>query len=140
MTLPKGTDSKKWLTARAYDIGRQVSAGKNVMIFYPFIKENANWPSTNHVMAAISAIGDIDEERDTVMHNNIMDGKDKKRVLPNIWIEWQKRVVMTNTSVTAGLNFDVTGWSHMSYDCVSNFQSPREIIQWLSRARHIIDY
>ena len=46
---------------------------------------------------------------------------------------------MKNTSVTAGLDFDVRGWFHRLYACVSNYQSPREIVQWLSRARHIID-
>ena len=109
------------------------------MIFYPFIRENGNWLSMDQVMEAICAMGNIEREQDTIMNNGIMDNKIKQRVLSNIRVDWRKRVGMTNTSVTAGLNFDVNGWFHSVYACVSNFQSPREIIKWLSRARHIID-
>ena len=50
-----------------------------------------------------------------------------------------RRFVMTNSSVIAGISFDVKDWFHMLLACVSGFQSPWEIVQRLSRARHIID-
>ena len=53
--------------------------------------------------------------------------------------KWKCRVVMTNTFVTTCLNFDVKEWFHKSYALVSNFVSPREVVQWLSRVRHLID-
>ncbi len=74
-SLPKGANSKTWLTEWVYDIGKQVRVGKNVVVFYKFIKENPQWPSINQVMAAIYAMGDIDQKRDTGMHNNFMDGR-----------------------------------------------------------------
>jgi hypothetical protein len=37
------------------------------------------------------------------------------------------------------LNFDIEGWFHKLYVCVSNCKSRREVVQWLSRARYIID-
>ncbi len=47
---------------------------------------------------------------------------------------------MTNTSITTvSLNFDVKEWFHRSYTVVSNFVSPREVVQWLSRVRHLIE-
>ena len=57
------------------------------MIFYPFIRENGNWPSMDQVMEAICAMGNIDREQDTVMHNGIMYGKTKSRVLHNVRVK-----------------------------------------------------
>jgi hypothetical protein len=90
-------------------------------------------------MNAICVVGGIDQSQDTVIHNSLMDGKEMKRVLYAIKMEWRRRFVMTNSSVTDGINFDVNNWFHRLFACVSGFQSPREIVQWLSRARHIID-
>ncbi len=73
------------------------------------------------------------------MHNSQMAGKKKKQVLSNVRVEWKRRVVMTNTPITASLNLDVKEWFHISYACVSNLVSPREVIQWLSRARYLIE-
>ena len=46
---------------------------------------------------------------------------------------------MTNTSVTASLNFGVNEWFHRLYACVSHGVSPREVSQWLSRARYLVE-
>ena len=86
-SLPRGSDTKTWSATWAYEIGRQVRAGKHVMGFYYFIKKDLKWPSMNQVEAAIFAMGDIDQKRDTVMHNNLMDGKVKKQVLSNTKVE-----------------------------------------------------
>jgi len=45
---------------------------------------------------------------------------------------------MTNAAVTAGLDFNVK-WFHRLHTCVARNQNPREVVQWLSRARHIIE-
>ncbi len=49
----------------------------------------------------------IDKEKDTVMHYGGMDKKWKALILSNVKLNWRKRVVMTNTVVTAGIDFDV---------------------------------
>ena len=48
-------------------------------------------------MTAICVVGGIEQARDTVMHNFLMDGKEKKRVLSDIKTEWCRHVVMTNS-------------------------------------------
>jgi hypothetical protein len=55
------------------DIGRQVAAEKNVMVFYPFKKESKPWPSMFQIMNIICDEGDIDKEKDTAMHYGGMD-------------------------------------------------------------------
>jgi hypothetical protein len=86
----------------------------------------------------ICKIGGIDEEKGTVKHFGDMDGETKALVLIDINRHWRKRVVMTNASVTAGLDFTMK-WFHRLYTCVAGNQNPREVVQWLSRARHIIE-
>ncbi len=56
----------------------QVCASKTTMVIYHFIKEDPIWPSMNQLMAATCAMGDIDEERDTVIYNSLMKSKMKK--------------------------------------------------------------
>lgn len=45
---------------------------------------------------------------------------------------------MTSSAVTAGVDFTVRHF-HRLYACVSGYQNPRKVVQWLRRARHIID-
>jgi hypothetical protein len=129
-------ETKEWLKAWAADIGAQVATGKNVMVFYPFKHEKPIWPSMTQMMALICDEGGIDIS-DTVMHYGGMDSAEKNRILSNINENWKVRVVMTNTAVTAGVDFNVPDWFDRLYACISGFQNPREIVQWLSRARHI---
>jgi hypothetical protein len=67
-----------------------------------------------------------------------MDEEEKTRILGNIGQKWMKRVVMTNSAATAGVDF-TPRWFHRMYACVSWYQNPREIVQWLSRARNIVE-
>jgi hypothetical protein len=120
------------------EIGKQIAAGKNVMVFYSFKVEKMYWPSMHQIMSTICHHGGIDEDKDTVMHYGDMDGAEKALILNDLNKHWRKRVVMTNSAVTAGVDFAQL-WFHRLYACVSGFQNPREIIQCLSRARHIID-
>ena len=54
-----------------------------------------------------SCRGDIVQARDTVLNESKMNSKEKKLVLSSVKTEWKRRVVMTNSSVAAGLNFIV---------------------------------
>jgi hypothetical protein len=83
-------------------------------------------------------MGGIEQERDTVMHISLMDGKKKREVISNIKEKWKCRVVMANTFVTACMHVDIKEWFHRSYALVYHFVSPREVVQWLSRVRHLI--
>ena len=58
---------------------------------------------------------------DTVMHYGGLDGAEKKRILSDINIHWKVRVVMTNTAVTAGVDFNVSDWFDRLYACISGF-------------------
>ncbi len=58
---------------------------------------------------------------DTVTHYGDMDNVEKKRVLSNIDENWKVRVVMTNTAVTAGVDFTVPDWFYRLYACISRF-------------------
>jgi hypothetical protein len=129
--------TKEFLKAWAADIGAQVAAGKNVMVFHQFRNERDMWPSMKQMMQIICDVGGIDMATDTVMHFGGMDGADKKLILSDINTHWKVRVVMTNTAVTAGVDFNVPNWFDRLYACISGFQNPREVVQWLSRARHI---
>jgi hypothetical protein len=77
-------------------------------------------------------MGNIVQARDVVLCNPKMDGNEKKWVLSNIKTEWKSRVVMTNSSVTAGLDFDVENCFYGLYACVSGFMRPRGIVLWIS--------
>ncbi len=44
---------------------------------------------------------------------------------------------MMTSAVTAGVDFNVPNWFDRLYACISGYQNPREVIQWISRARHI---
>ena len=126
----------EWLKKWALEIGTEVARGKNVMVFYPFKRENAYWLDMHQILSLICSAGGIDEAKDTVKHFGEMDGKEKARILSGINLHWKKRVVLTNAAVTAGLDFN-EDWFHRSYACVSGNQNPREVIQWLSRARKL---
>ncbi len=80
-TANSSFQTKKWLKVWAADIGAQVKRGKNVMVFFQFRYETAKWPSMNQMMEIICAVGEIDMNTDTVMHNGRMDGVEKKRIL-----------------------------------------------------------
>jgi hypothetical protein len=129
--------TKEWLKVWTAYIGAQVKDGSNVVVFYPFKYEKDIWPSMMQIMDIICAVGGIDQTTDTVMHYGGMDGVEKKRMLSGIITHWKARVVMTNLAVTAGVDFNVPNWFDMSYACISGYQNPREVVQWLSRARHI---
>ena len=66
-----------------------------------------------------------------------MDGAEKKRILSDINTNWKVRVVMTNLAVTAGVDFNVHNWFDRVYACITGYQNPREVVQWLSRGSHI---
>ena len=84
-----------YLKLWAMDIGARVAAGKNVMVFYPFVKEKENyWFSMRQLMAIICDYGNIDMESDTVMHCATMDDEIKLTVLGDITAQWQKRAGM----------------------------------------------
>ena len=91
----------------ATEIGSQVAAGKNVMVLYPFKAQKTYWPSMHQIMSMICNIGGIDEKKDTVMHFGDMDGEEKARVLSDLNTNYRKRVIITNTAVTAGVDFTV---------------------------------
>ncbi len=102
-------ETMEWLKAWAASIGEQVLAGKNAMVFYHFRNEDKynRWPSMKQMMEIICRMGGIDMATDTVMHYGGMDGAEKKRILSDINTQWKVRVVMTNSAVTAGVDFNV---------------------------------
>jgi hypothetical protein len=132
--VSKSISQSKWLISWAMDIGRHVATGKNFMVFYPFKTEKASWPAMSRIVRIICTEGNIDAEKDTVMHFGGMDGKEKTLILSNLGIHWKKRVVLANSAVTAGVDFTPL-WFHRLYAYVSGYHNPREIIQWLSKAR-----
>jgi hypothetical protein len=89
------------------------------------------------MMQIICDVGGIDMATDTVSHFGGMDGAEKNRILDDINTTWKVRVVMTNSAVTAGVDFNVHNWFDRLYACITGYQNPREVVQWLSRARHI---
>ena len=52
-----------------------------------------------------------------------MDSAEKKRIHSNIKENWEVRVVMTNTTVTAGVDFNVPDRFDRLYACITGFQS-----------------
>ena len=116
-------ETKEWHKVWAANIGAQVKSGKNIMVFFQFRYETDNWPSMNQMMEVICAVGEIDMNTDTVMHNGGMDGVEKKRILADINMHWKKRVVMTNSAVTAGVDFNVHNWFDRLYECVARNQT-----------------
>ena len=96
----------EWLNKWALEIGTEVATGKNVMVFYPFKRENPYWLDMHQILSLICSAGGIDEETDIVKHFGEMDGEEKARVLIDINRHWKKRVVMTNAAVTACLVFN----------------------------------
>ena len=65
-------------------------------------------------MRTICHHGGIDVDTDTVMHYGGKDEEEKTRILGNIGQQWMKRVVMTNSAVTAGVDF-TPRWFHSMY-------------------------
>ena len=63
------------------------------------------------------------------MHYGGMDNAEKKRILSNIKENWKVRVVMTNTAITAGVDFSVSDCFDRLYACISGFLNPREIVK-----------
>ncbi len=58
---------------------------------------------------------------DTAMDYGGMDSAEKRCILSNINENWKARVVMTNTAVTAGVDFNVPNWFDRLYTCISGF-------------------
>ncbi len=82
--VQKGVKTKDWLKSWAVEIGAQVAAGKNVMVFYPFTEEATSWPTMHQVMKLICDEGNIDAEADTVMHFGKMGCKAKTKILSKL--------------------------------------------------------
>jgi len=109
-----------WLKNWAVAIGKQVAAGKNGMVFYPFKVEKRYWPSMHQIMSTTCNHGGIDENKDTIMHYGDMDGEEKALIVSDLNMHQRKRVVMTNAAVTAGVGF-TSLWFHRLYACVPGF-------------------
>ena len=71
------------------------------------------------MMEIICKVTGIDMTADTVMHYGGMDSDEKKRILSDINTHWKVRVVMTNSAVTAGVDFNVPDWFDRLYACIS---------------------
>jgi hypothetical protein len=99
------------------------------MVFHQFRNERDMWPSMKQMMQIICDVGGIDMATDTVSHFGGMDGADKKLILSDINTHWKVRVVITNTAVTAGVDFTVPNLFDRLYACISGFQNPREVVQ-----------
>lgn len=138
-SIPKDCSPTGFMQRWATEIGLEVAAGKNVMVYHHFINSTC-WLTQKEVMKIICDVGGIDMERDTLMINRRSPKTDKEadEVLSNINAHFQKRVVMTNSRITAGVDFTVR-WFHKLYMASPAFQNPRECIQWLSRARNLVD-
>ncbi len=102
-------EKKNELIKLVESIGRRVKAGENIMVFWQWVAECESWPSMNQVMAKICEVSGINQKEDTVMMWGSMDGKNRTKVYGDVRTGWLKRVVITNSCVTAGVNFDVEG-------------------------------
>ncbi len=82
----------------------------------------------HHVMKLICDEGHIDAQTNTVMHYGKMDCLAKTTILSNINDNWRCMVVMTNNSVTTGLNFNPRNnrgqpiaWFDSLYVCLNGY-------------------
>ncbi len=58
------------------------------------------------MMSIMCAVGRIDLITDAVMHHGGTDGTEKKQILSDFNSKWKIGVVMTNTLMTVGIDFN----------------------------------
>jgi hypothetical protein len=124
-------DKNTWIA----EICSQLKDGKNLFVFYPYKNSSKNHISMEQLAKTLSCGSGLDIS-DFIFYN--ADQSDEiKKTTRNVNAVWtQKRCIITNTSITVGVNFD-----SLYFDTVFawnvNWVSARDFFQVLYRCRTI---
>lgn len=118
------------LTAWLNSILTDVKQGKKLFVYYPFRRESKSMPSIEGVKTLFEKYG-----AKTICYHGENSGTVNK-TLANINNEWKALdVVLTNSKITVGVNFDVKHFD-ACYLLLAPFSSPRDVIQSSYRVRN----
>jgi len=124
-------DSKTWVA----EIGAQLRAGKNLFIFYPFVDSSPKHISMDQLVQTLSIVSGLPET--DFIHYHSKQPASVKKTTQNVNEVWAtKRCVVTNTTITVGVNFDIEHFDSI-YAYYANWVSQRDFTQVLFRCRTI---
>ena len=116
-----------------------IKAGQNIFIQFPYVNEFEGADDTQMRLSAFIQAACKIEESSIILHNGRMGDKEKNLILSDVNKNWSTaRVVICNTSITVGINFDLKGHFHKVYSYYSTFTSPRNTIQTMGRIREVV--
>lgn len=125
-------DKMDYLAAAINEICQEVATGKKVFVFYPYKNGCATRMSMQQVLDAIMHRSNCKG----VMYNSDVDDA-VKLGLENVnktWSEYQ--VVVCNSVVTCGVNFDLRGFDKV-FMFLAGFITPRQAVQVSARIRNL---
>lgn len=116
-------------------ICNDLKQGKKLYIFYPFKNSSKNHDSIEEFGFKLHT---ETQKKITVYHGDVDDSQ--KATLGNVNKEWAKfDAVLTNSAITVGVNFDMSGYDRVYLLVEPLFNSSRDIIQTSMRIRSISD-
>lgn len=125
---------EKWI----YKIVKDLKADKKLFVFYPFKRGNNQYLSMVQLRDKIVKLAGLDTDNSVVYHGDIADKEfDKLKQVNDIWKN--KRLVISNTCITVGVNFSLDNTFHKVYMAWAPFVKSRDFIQVSARVRNLID-
>ena len=142
-------DMKKYVIDMHYmewlnQIITEIRNGKNLYIYYPHktAKGSVLKISMDDFKQMLKDECGLEEDEIEIYHSGVSQ-KVKKQLLNATRVWSQKRVIITNSSITVGINYDdkdrqdFNGVNHFDrcYLCYADFVNPRDVIQTSLRVR-----
>ena len=114
------------------DIVSKIKDGNKVIIFYPYKNGCKNYQSMEAVYSVIKQL----TGKDGIYYNADVDDKIKNG-LRDVNKSWEdKTFIITNNIITCGVNYENIDVDY-KYIMVASHNTPRDIIQFSYRARHL---
>jgi len=126
---------KKNFNSWLHDIVTDLKNNKKLIIFYPFKnpRKKQKLPSMADLVETIENY----TNKKGIYHNADSSDMNNKKLkdVNKSWIEYD--FVVSNNKINVGLNFDIENYFDTCYLSVAGFNSPRDIIQFSYRSRHL---
>jgi hypothetical protein len=117
------------------DLIKDINAGKNVYVFYPHKGKGGNILHMGIDDLAKRIMEKCNLEREDIAVH--FSGSEDNQYLSDVRKFWnKKRVILTNTTISVGVSFDIKDYIDDIYMCYDVFVNPRDLIQSSNRIRH----
>lgn len=112
----------------------KLKTNKKVLLYYPYKNGNKLNESMKDIEETINAI--LPTKKTRIYNADIDDEiKGELKDVNNYWVGYD--LVIINSLVGVGINFDVINYFDSCFLCLAGFSSPRDVLQASCRPRHI---